>query len=565
MKRHTPRLLWFVCMAAVAVGFLLWGPERVKGWFATLSSVGALVPSIPAITGLLQPGGGDETQITAAVAQVREEVRERGRSDALRLRILQPAEIMRVRYQQDDGVRHLVEELVEKYAATPTRLVVLGAAGAGKSALCVRILNRLVESDDPADPVPVLLRLSTWTDPSQSFNQWLTAQLDADFDFLPAPMFGRSGAAGLVMADRLRLSLDGLDELPPPAAAELIRSIRTEPVLQNAFVITSRAQEYLSAKKNDRVLGGTTTVELLPLDVADVSGYLMANFEHGANRWSDVLATLANSPDSPAASVLTQPLMLGLAAEMFERSDSDPGAILDLQTSEDVARYLVTGFPEMVYAEAATRGQRWPYRRARKHLHAIARDLDHLRGDDDVHTAADLDWWDLHRLVPKKVARTAPVVIGSVACTPLGMLIFGLFARLWFGAAFGALTGALGGLVVGFLPQEPPRRFTLAALLDPKARAGNPWAAVGFGAVGVAVGGLLGGLLYTPVDAVFAAVVAGTAFATARTATSPTVGKGQVTPTSSYASDRSAVRTGPHSRPARSPLLVRPPLTRSNP
>ena len=133
------------------------------------------------------------------------------------------------------------------------------------------------------------------------------------------------------------------------------------------------------------------------------------------------------------------------------------------------------------------------------------------------------------------------MVIGSVACTPLGMLIFGLFARLWFGAAFGALTGALGGLVVGFLPQEPPRRFTLAALLDPKARAGNPWAAVGFGAVGVAVGGLLGGLLYTPVDAVFAAVVAGTAFATARTATSPTVGKGKVTPTSSYASDRSAV------------------------
>jgi GTPase SAR1 family protein len=59
------------------------------------------------------------------------------------------------------------------------RLVILGPAGAGKTALAVKLVRELLEARKPGDPVPVLLSAATWTD-SCTMTEWVAGQLALD-------------------------------------------------------------------------------------------------------------------------------------------------------------------------------------------------------------------------------------------------------------------------------------------------------------------------------------------------------------------------------------------------
>jgi hypothetical protein len=119
-------------------------------------------------------------------------------------------------------------------------------------------------------------------------------------------------------------------------------------------------------------------------------------------------------------------------------------------------------------------------------------------------------------------------------------MLFGLFGRPWFGAAFGLTTGAIVALALGLVPAERPRRlvfwnsrrrFALRSLLLD----------VGFVLVGGVGGGVVAGILYGPLYGVLAGVALGSVFALVRRLTEPTEPEIAISPAGILRDDRRSV------------------------
>jgi hypothetical protein len=116
---------------------------------------------------------------------------------------------------------HLAGEggISEVLARIPTRrLVVVGEAGAGKTMLLVGLVLDLLARRGPADPVPMLFSLASWSPAEQDLRGWLAAQIAVDHPALaaPAPAGGAGGSWALALLEHQLILpvLDGLDELP---------------------------------------------------------------------------------------------------------------------------------------------------------------------------------------------------------------------------------------------------------------------------------------------------------------------------------------------------------------
>ncbi|GAB3900989.1 hypothetical protein GCM10029964_089150 [Kibdelosporangium lantanae] len=99
------------------------------------------------------------------------------------------------------------------------RLVLLGAAGTGKTSLAVLLLLQLIQTRTADDRVPVLVAASSW-DPDRhpEIADWLTERLAEDYPHVRAPEVG-DAARLLVRHQRILPVLDGLDELAPTTQA----------------------------------------------------------------------------------------------------------------------------------------------------------------------------------------------------------------------------------------------------------------------------------------------------------------------------------------------------------
>ncbi|WP_327044061.1 hypothetical protein OG320_20060 [Microbispora sp. NBC_01189] len=93
-----------------------------------------------------------------------------------------------------------------------------GGPGAGKTTLAIQLLLELTgKGRDPADPVPVLLSLSSWDPAAEDLHSWLNRSLERDYEALGSAEFGSGVALELVRDGHILPVMDGLDELPPPA------------------------------------------------------------------------------------------------------------------------------------------------------------------------------------------------------------------------------------------------------------------------------------------------------------------------------------------------------------
>lgn len=315
----------------------------------------------------------------------------------------------------------------------PTRrLTVLGEPGSGKTVLLIRLLLGLLEARAEGEPVPVLLPLASWDAATLPFPQWLAQQLTRDY-----PMLGLSAAApggsgisvgALVEADLVLPLLDGLDELPPRSRALALDGINEALPPGQGVVLSSRRDAYLdTAAPVGRLparLAAAAAVELCPLDGQTAAEYLVHGtagvIETAAARWRPVLAQLGAPERSPIAAALSTPLMLALAAAVYNARPGeglttlpDPAELCDrtrLPERRDVERHLLSASIPAAYRPHRSHPCRWSTRTAERTLRFLAT---HLRR---INAGTDLAWWHLRSALPRHlVAHTTGVLLGLVS------------------------------------------------------------------------------------------------------------------------------------------------------
>ena len=193
---------------------------------------------------------------------------------------------------------------------------------------------------------------------------------------------------------------------------------------------------------------GAAVIELRPLDVAAVSGYLCddAAGPAAAARWAPVLAALRTR--APVAKALTTPLMVGLARIIYNPRPGeaagaarDPSELCDpgLTDRAAVEALLFDGFIPAAYRPGVA--GRWSARQAQAWLQYLARFLEFTIADPD------LAWWQLPRAVPRLVLAVIP---GLVTAIGLGTGI-GFAAGVIPGIAAGLVAGLVAGLLAWIL------------------------------------------------------------------------------------------------------------------
>ena len=336
----------------------------------------------------------------------------------------------------------------------PTRrLVVLGAPGAGKTVLLVRlVLGLLAARRDTWAPVPVLVPLASWNPQEQDLHSWLASRLATDYPALREPVSSPSGDTSclrsLLDQKMLFLILDGLDEIPHEMRGSAVVKVNAALRPGEGIVLSSRVEEYRQAvdpRDGHPVrLQGASGIELHDLDTADIKSYLSQDSENfaAADRWGPVLAMLGST--KPIGRVFRTPLMVGLARTIYNplmgeprTSLPDPLDLLRFATSEDLEDHLFDAFIPAVYRDnGGFSNSRWTAARAERWLVYLAKHLAH-----NLDGTTDLAWWELRHAAPPQLSGIVTGLISGLA--------IGIAAWLGPGLGVGIGVGLIVGLTVG--------------------------------------------------------------------------------------------------------------------
>jgi NACHT domain len=344
-------------------------------------------------------------------------------------------------------------DLAQVLDRVPTRrLVVLGEPGSGKTMLMARLVLDMLAGRTAGDPVPVLVPVAQWNPVQQDLRSWLSAQLSETYPHLAAlAKKGRKSGnliRSLLDARLILPILDGLDEIPSAFREQAIQLINSALHPGEPIVVTCRTRQYIEAVRppgHDPIrLQGAAVVEIRPLDASAVADYLRADAGlAAAARWDPVLAALGTQ--APISQVLTSPLMVGLAAAIYnprpgERSSAlrDPAELCSpaFYSQGEVESFLYDAFIPSMY-RSDTRGH-WTESAAARWLAFLAVDL------EGGIFGPDLAWWRIARAAP---ARALGLAAGGVLGLVLGSAGGLAFGPQW--AGLGAAAGLLPGLAIG--------------------------------------------------------------------------------------------------------------------
>jgi hypothetical protein len=107
-----------------------------------------------------------------------------------------------------------LDEISAVYRRIPSgRLVILGAAGSGKTVLAARLAAELVTLREPGGPVPYLVSIASWN-PAESLRDWLTGQLLRDHPGTAGAYPGYPNLAAALFREVWRASAAASDDHP---------------------------------------------------------------------------------------------------------------------------------------------------------------------------------------------------------------------------------------------------------------------------------------------------------------------------------------------------------------
>ena len=349
--------------AVFGVGLVLslrgldWADKVGSVLSALLALVAIVVPALGRITALVRRTEPTSVQSrTNARSELAQALSQALREDDRARRTHDPRPL-RVRWESSDiSAEGDYDDIADAFLRVPNRrLVILGPAGAGKTALAIRLGRDLLASREQTDPVPVVLNASTWRR-DDNVPSWIEGELIRNFPHLAAmtttPKGTVSMARVLAESDVLPI-IDGLDELPDRLRVRAIADLNAYGS-ENMLVMTSRPEEYEAAiARYGRTLSRASVFNVLPLTIREVKSYVLeATAQVPKGRWNDVFVELEKSPPTPLAEVLTNPLNLWLARTIYEAPESSPSNLLACASSKSEAEaHLLEHFLSAAYRD----------------------------------------------------------------------------------------------------------------------------------------------------------------------------------------------------------------------
>ncbi|MEV4612865.1 NACHT domain-containing protein [Kitasatospora sp. NPDC049258] len=322
-------------------------------------------------------------------------------------------------------------------ALEPRRLVITGAAGAGKSVLALELMLALIDGRGPDDPVPVRLQLAGW-DTRVPLTTYLTEELTRSY------AWPRRMARALVRHGLVLPVLDGLDEMDPPradgrpdrAAPRARAALRLLNAYQagrhpGAVVLTVRTDAYEALGRGggpsgqdggqdcghsggpgdgrDSRLLDAARITVDPVGPQDALAYLRARATD-RTRWQPLLDDLAARSGSPLAALLSTPWRLCLVATVYAE-EGEPGELTRYRSARALDRHLLARLVPAAVALHPRRGNR--PEAVHRRLHQLA---GHLDGGARPRAAVVLHELWCHRGATRIVAvRSVLVVLAALA------------------------------------------------------------------------------------------------------------------------------------------------------
>ncbi|MFE5923060.1 NACHT domain-containing protein [Streptomyces sp. NPDC056468] len=266
------------------------------------------------------------------------------------------------------------------YEATrPARLVITGAAGAGKTVLALELMLALIKKRGEHDPVPVRVPLAEW-DPSFPLRVLLVDRLADDYGW------HRNLASVIVDAGLVLPVLDGLDEMDPTrpdgtpdpeapraraALDQLNRYQATDGLHPAPLIMTCRSTHY-DALPQTGILIDAARITITPVDPNSAAAYLAARARDPL-RWQSLLHHLRAHPTSPHALALSTPWRLCLTATSYQDA-GNPDELLGYSTQHGLDHHLLSRYIPAV-TRISAKEHRYTPRRVHRWLHVLASHL----------------------------------------------------------------------------------------------------------------------------------------------------------------------------------------------
>ncbi|WP_158942544.1 NACHT domain-containing protein [Streptomyces sp. ERV7] len=414
-------MAWSVC-AVVAGGLMslwaVWSPDQVSAAASVLGTVAGLLGflAIWAWRGTPRHHSADTTQIAETERALARMVRRQWEDEGVLRQLFAPAPLPVVwapsrraglvdrRMDADTTLGCHADDPDELIAtfrrATRRRLVVLGPAGSGKTTFSVLLLLALLRTRTPEDPVPVLCPLASFDPARENARDWLQRRVTEDYPALgDAQRYGTASVVELLTEHRLVPVLDGLDEVPSTRRTAVLEALNETLPTDAPLVLTCRTEAYAQAVRESAPLAHATVLEPAALRIDETLAALrLAAAPERREAWDELAGRLARTPDSPAAAVLTSPLMATLARSVYADSDRDPAELAEphrFPSAAALERHLLDALVPTLYERARRQD---PTRSpdpadALRHLTFLAQGL---TGQGTF----ELRWWKLHTWSP---------------------------------------------------------------------------------------------------------------------------------------------------------------------
>ncbi len=223
--------------------------------------------------------------------------------------------------------------------------LILGVPGAGKTTIMLTLVRELISQaeKDPSRLIPVVANLTSWTGSNQRLVDWMVSELGTKYG-IPK----RIGRIWLQQS-RLRLFLDGLDEVSADRRAGCVQAINTftQEASLMSVVVCCRFNEYIELPVR-LMLNGAIRLRTLSRD------QIASHLTRAGTRLQALQSLLQR--DSSLQVLAQTPFMLSMMIRTYQDLPHGELASGQFATIEARKRQLMDGYVQRQFRRAVTGG-----------------------------------------------------------------------------------------------------------------------------------------------------------------------------------------------------------------